>query len=331
MISTKRWLSFFLSIVSMVFGTMFAINYSIDPFGNRDWIVSKQYKPIVHERSEKYAYLFQPEILSNYDCLILGSSRVMSINPSLNKETQHCYNFGVHVANNPEKLFILQEWLKRAPLTKIYIGNELYNVHGGTRPNHLNARAFIGGSEQNYLSPKTFNISLKALYYQIRQMPQTYFLPNGSIHYTQKEQEIANHAYDQSKHTFHHLSQGMVQGDYIHQPFTYNSDALAPLRQIKMLCDKHQIKIYPFITPMYYDAHQTLNDHPLLKNGSQRFRHDLINIFGTVYDFDIDTPQNREPINFYDPVHYRPYLGNLMIKRMNNQGIYGVIITKNSL
>jgi hypothetical protein len=328
MITTKRWTAIFLAIIIVIIGIVFTINYTIDPFGNRDWIVDKQYKPIVHERSEKYTTIFTQNNILKYDCVILGSSRVMNINPSLHDATQQCYNFGVHVANNPEKLFILQEWIKRSPLKTLYIGNELYNVHASTQPNHLNPESFIGGSEGNYLSFRTFSIALKTLTYSLKNQLQTHFRSNGSINNIQEEQAILQHTYDQSKNNFKTLSVQMVQGNYIQQKFNYDTNALKPLQKIKDLCDKNNVQVLAFITPMYHDAKIELYTYPSLQNASQQFRNDLLDIFGKVYDFDIDTPENRNPTNFYDPVHYRPSIGKLMIDKMQNQGNYGTLLTK---
>jgi len=330
MIAVKRWSTAFLIISILWIGTIFIINFTVDPFGNRAWIVGTKYKPIVHERSEKYTALFNQNNIQKYDCVILGSSRVMSISPSSNDATKGCYNFGVHVANNPEKLFILQEWLKRAPLKKVYLGNELYNIHTKTRPLYLNTHSFRNGSEGNYLSFSTLQISIKTLKNFFKNEPQTYFNKDGSIHHYIDEQAIMSGTFDHSYKYFTQISQNAVEENFIQNSFIYEAKALQPLRQIKMLCDQHHIKLYSFITPTFYEAQIQIQSHSNLATATKHFKDDLTNIFGEVYDFDINTSENRTPTNFYDSVHYRPIIGNLIINRIENNGTYGIVLNKSN-
>lgn len=324
-LSVKRWVTLAILSITLYVAGVAGFNYSIDPFGNRDWLVKKYYKPITHERSEKYTYLFHQKNLDKYDCLILGSSRVMSIDSSAdNRET--CYNFGVHVANNPEKLFILEEWLKHAPLKTVYIGNELYNVHAQTRPLHLDRAAFTQGLEGNYLSIPTLLISVKALRNQLMEQPQTYFTPNGMIQYSADENAIRSGTYDHSSTSFNRLSRQKLQDDYLNHPFSYETKALEPLKKIKSLCDRYHVELYAFITPTYSDLRSDFETYPILKAANDRFRKDLVTIFGTVYDFDVNHAVNHNAKNFYDPVHYRPLIGKRIYERFKVDNGYGTTI-----
>lgn len=325
-VTPGRWSNIFFIISSLLIGTVFMVNFIVDPFGNRTWLVEKKYKPVVHERSEKYNTIFNQNTIHKYNCVILGSSRVMSIVPSSDDATKQCYNFGVHVANNPEKLFILQEWLKHSPLKTVYIGNELYNVHSQSRPLYLNPNGFINGSEGNYLSFSTLQISLKTLNNFLKNEPQVYFNEDGSINHYVEEQAINNGMFDHSYTSFKHISQEAVKENFIQNPFTYESEALEPLKQIKTLCKQHNVKIFAFITPTFYESQVQMQAYPVLVAASQKFHNDLVNIFGDVYDFDINVSENRNPINFYDSVHYRPAIGSLMIDRMQHDSTYGTLI-----
>lgn len=325
LLSAKRWVAIAVGSVLLYVMGVAGFNYSVDPFGDRNWVVQKYYKPIVHERSEKYTYLFHQKNLKHYDCLILGSSRVMSIDSSKNSR-ETCYNFGIHVANNPEKLFILEEWLKHAPLKTLYLGNELYNVHAQARPLYLDPSQFTRGSEGNYLSVPTLLISFKALRNQLSRQPQTYFMPNGMIRYSVEENRIGAGTFDHSPAHFHYLSKQKLQDDYISQPFSYEAKALEPLKRIKSLCDRYHIKLYPFITPMYTQLHSDFHNNPELARSSQQFRKDLSTVFGAVYDFDTNNSFNADAKNFYDPVHYRPAIGKLIYERFSTDNGYGIII-----
>lgn len=328
-ISSLQWTYAFLIISILWIGTIFTINFIVDPFGSRDWTVEKKYKPIVHERSEKYNTIFNQGEIQKYNCVILGSSRVMSITPSLNDATHECYNFGVHVANNPEKLFILQEWLKKGELKTVYLGNELYNMHPWLHPLDLNPSHFTHGSEGNYLSISTLETSFQVLKNLFAHQPQVHFEMDGSIRFSPDEQAIKEGTFDHSYKHFTDMSRGAVEGNFIQNKFRYEVKALEPLRQIKALCDQHHIKLYAFITPTFYETQLSMQTHLNLMTATTRFRHNLTDIFGEIYDFDVNTSENRDPTNFYDSVHYRPVIGTLMIDRMQGNNTYGTVLNHN--
>jgi hypothetical protein len=321
--SPKKWLYWLLGMTLSVTLTIFSINFLVDPFGEREWVAPKRYKPIVHERSEKYNYIFNQNNIQNYDCLILGNSRVMSIVPSENKPIQECYNFGVHVANNPEKLFILEEWLKRAPLKKVYLGNDLYTMHQRLNPLEFKSERFTKGSENNYLAFSTLKISIKVLNNLFYDHPQVYFNNDGSIVYSQYENEIKEGKFDHSDNHFVEMARASVHHDFVQTPFAYEPKALDSLKKIKKLCDQHKIELYTFITPTFHEAKFQMEQNSELNQSIQRFQNDLVHIFGKVYNFDIDTSLNRDPRNFYDIAHYRPIIGHFMVERIEQNGSYG--------
>lgn len=325
--NAQHWSILFIAISIAFIGIVFGVNYAVDPFGSRSWIVEKKYKPIVHERSEKYNYIFYQNNIEKYDCVILGSSRVMTIMPDSNSTTKSCYNFGIHVANNPEKLFILEEWLKKAPLKRVYLGNELYNVHAKNNPLSMSRSKFTRGSENNYLSLATLQISIKSLLYTFQHKPQTYFETDGTIRYSAEEEAIKNNTFDHSNEHFYKLAVNTLQHDYLHTPFMYEAQALYPIKRIKKLCDEHGIQLYPFITPTYGEMQNQLQAKPFLKNASSKFRQDLTRIFGKVYDFDINNTLNSTPENFYDVLHYRPQIAKRIVNDIENYSAmtYGVI------
>lgn len=327
-ISAKQWLSIHLGTALLLFGPMFILNYLVDPFGTRSWVVQKRYKPIVHERNEKYNTIFYNENIEKFDCLILGSSRVMQIIPSKNPEIEHCYNFGVHVANIPERLFILEEWVKRKKTSAVYLGLEFYNFHKGHRPLYLNKHSFTDGAAGNYLSPETFKMSLKTIYYSITDQPQSFFEPDGSINYFQNNLNITQGKYDFSAKSFKRQSQAIIQESFIRTPFVYEKKTLPYLNTIKQVCDKHHIALYVFFTPMYYETLLAMRQYSDITATNRRIISDLLKIFGTVYDFNGNFEPNKEPENFYDPWHFRHRIGKMIIKRLQGeQTDYGYKLT----
>ncbi|RLA72315.1 MAG: hypothetical protein DRG24_03335 [Epsilonproteobacteria bacterium] len=312
----RLWVKFFiLSAFTLAFG-VYSINYSVDPFGERAWLVEKRYKPIVYERSEKYNTIFYKNGIEKFDCLILGSSRVMTISPAQTPEISSCYNFGVHVANNAEKLFLLQSWLKYKTPKRLFLGLEYYNFHQGKNPLDLKTGRFKKGSEGNYFSLNTLKMSYKAFKNRLQETPQTFFNPDGSINYFKRDQEIEAGEFNLTSSYFAQQATNTIRLNFIDSPFIYETKAMQPLHKIKALCVKNGIILYPFLTPIQDELYQQLQVQPAILKVQSQIKKDLLALFPNLYDFSADHRLSRAAEQFYDPWHYRSSLATQMIKSM---------------
>lgn len=327
-----RWISVFMAVSILCVTTVLTVNFLVDPFGSRDWIVEKKYKPIVKERSEKYNTIFNQNNLKHFDCLILGSSRAMKIDPSSNPEIGECYNFAVSMASNHEKLFILTEWLKYKKPSALYMGVDFLNFHRDVEhPDQAIESRFTHGNEGNYLSHYAFKMAVKSLKNSITNKPETFFEPNGSINYSRDDQKIAAGTFDFSQKKYQKFANSIYKERFVDLPYVYTSKSLEDLRKIKHLCDKYHIKLIVFIPPEQIEATKKIITNPELYQHYKHYKRDIVTLFGTVYDFSGGWPENKNQKNFYDVWHYRSLLGDKMVDKFYGKNTFGTIITQDNI
>lgn len=327
-ILSKKWFQYFIGVTTIVFGFIFLFNYAVDPYGKQNFFCEIKYKPVLNERGQKYNYIFNENNIEKYDSLILGSSRVMKIVPSNSKFTQNFYNFGVHVANNAEKLFLIEEWLKVNKLKKVYLGIDYYNFHQNKRPLYVDTSSYKSDFNANYLSIQTLKLSYKSIANKIKVQPITFFNTDGSINYFNKDSLIAQNKYDFSTEKFRNEAVGSLKENMINDPFMIDEKVFDILKEIKELSLKYGFELFVFITPSQQEVLKELKNYPELSKKYLYIDKKLVDIFGIVYKFYHDDKYNRNTKNFYDVVHYRGVLGDKIIDRLNDVGDYGVVLKK---
>lgn len=331
-LSSQRWTAVFLSIIILVTGTIFLFNYAIDPFGTRNWIVDQKYKPIIHERSEKYNYIFNQNNINRFDCLILGSSRAMKLTPSHHKKTEECYNFAVSMASSREKLYILSYWIKYKQLSTVYLGVDFLNLHQNVdHPEQPVETKFTSGNEGNYLSFYSAKIGMKSLLNSIHKTPETYFESDGSINYYNDDKKIKNHTFDFSPERYQQLANFVHHEQFVKKPFIYSNQSLEYLKQIKILCKQNKITLYVFIPPEQTAATKKIMQDPHVKPYYFQYKRDLVSLFGSIYDFSGNYPENQNLENFYDTWHYRDILADKMVHKFHDNENYGTVLNRENL
>lgn len=321
-----KWVKYALVILTITLSSLFIFNYAVDPYGRQNIVCEIHYKPILNERAMKYKHIFSDNAIEDYDSLILGSSRVMSLKPSHFSQTSSFYNFGVHVANNQEKLFIIKEWLSRKKLKTVYLGIDYYNFHNLHRPLFVDVNSYKNANF-NYFSIATFKLSLKSLLNKFNDTPITYFNPDGSINYYNDDIQIKNETFDFSQKKFEIGATGL-EDNMIKSPFVIEEQVFDVLKEIKEIAIKNDIKLYVFITPMQHEVFKKLEQYPELTHKFNSIDKKLVTIFDKVFKFSNDDAYNAKRKNFYDPWHYRDTLGDEILKKLHNKSDYGTILLK---
>jgi len=325
----KSFVKIFLYVFLIVNGVVFTINFLVDPYGDRDFLVKKIYKPIVNERAYKYDYIFYKKNYKKYDSYILGSSRVMNIDPDSIKKYTNSYNFGVHAANNKEKLFLLKELLKSgAKVDTVYLGIDFFNFNISMRQHFLDEAKFKSSSFENYLSFSMLKDSIKSIKNQLKKEPKTYIVENGLTIYYEQDQLIKNNKYDFSDKRYQEAAKNYVKNDFIEKKFQIDEKSFEALKDIKTLCDKSGIKLYVFITPNHEMLRREFLKHKEIYEKIKLIKKRLKMIFKKVYDFSVEDKENKINQNFYDIVHYRSVLGKKIIETFYGDYGYGKILKK---
>ena len=314
---SKKWLLSFMVLTIIPIVIVFSINYIVDPYGDNETVITKEFKPVLNERSKKYDYIFYKQNYKKYNCMILGSSRVMKITPQDNEQTKECYNFGIHIGNIAERLFLIKEWLKYSKLEKVYIGIDFYNFHKNKRVLFVSHSTFKNDTSGNYLSISALKLSIKSIINKLKNKPQTFFKNSGEICYFNKDLLIKSGKYDESNDTLNRSSNSFIYDSFIKDRFEIEDKVFDILKEIKQICKQNNIKIYTFITPMYETMILDIEKNKSLNNDFNLIRKKLKKIFPDIKDFSKSSLENKTRNNFYDAVHYRQSYAKKIINKLH--------------
>lgn len=319
----KHWILTFLGLAIAVTGFVSGTNYLVDPYGKRQWWCDNKFKPIVNDRSFKYHEIFNTKKYQLYDSLILGSSRTMTLSST---HFQHAkpYNFGVHVANNAEKLFIFEAWLKASPLQKLYLGIDLHNFHPDDNIGIVHTERFTRQKKYGLVSLELLRMSFKSLKNQHTNQAQTFFNADGSLVYLAYEESINKGAFDFSDEKMERLAKNAYAA-WENQELHVTQESFVDLLRIKNLADKNGVQIVPFFTPMHQTGHTLFHQNPNMEHFIKEIKEKIVDIFGVLHDFDTPHPHHQDTTNFYDLVHYRPSLSKQIVDTLEGRlTTYGI-------
>lgn len=149
LMDNKRWLFLMLTSTFMLSVFIFTINYIVDPYNITKYnLLNIKYKFARDDRTEKVNFF---TTLNKFDNVLVGSSRVYTINPEKisAKLGGTTYNFGVGTATVEDHLGILLYLKKENKLPKnLIIGVDFYTFNPDIPPN----KYFLENQSLNFLS-----------------------------------------------------------------------------------------------------------------------------------------------------------------------------------
>jgi len=162
--SAKKWIKKVFIITFIFSFVIIVVNYIIDPYNVTGYnILNIKYKFARDDRSEKLAHF---KVLPKFDNILIGSSRVYSINPRVVSKILGgtTYNFGVGTATVEDHLGILKYLIKEHKVPKnIIIGVDFYTFNPEVPPNGY----FIKNKELNFLSYGDYHEDILAKLFSI--------------------------------------------------------------------------------------------------------------------------------------------------------------------
>lgn len=255
-------------LVTFVSVLIFSVNFIVDPYNITQYnVLDIKYKFARDDRTEKVNFY---KSLKGHDNIIIGSSRVYSMNPAVASELLggRTYNFGVGTATVEDHLGIIKYLIKNNKIPKnIIIGVDFYTFNKDVPPNgyflknkELNFLSF-DNYEENYLG-KFFSIealrasvkTLKRHYGKLDKLPR--FDENGWGGYRSGYSSYKEVAYDKERHEKHILRvKKEIEDTKTRYYSDYSYKELDPIREnyyleIQRLCEKYKINLYLFTTPI---------------------------------------------------------------------------------
>ncbi len=314
----KKWMIGVLLSIAILVGSIVAINVMVDAYG----IFRKDFSHQPYALIPNMNYIKMKFLMENrerFDSFIFGSSRVENIDQSKISNGRYynmTYALGLpqeHLANIK---YLLQKGVK---IRNIIIGIDefSYQVDPAPRRSALMNQplpAISGRKLENFYGEYFFK--LKGVIPQL----QAYIRHN----YTRRNDPIELHMRydmfetgrlfcrscdddiekDRATHATHFEKPAMYfEGDYI-------DDTIAAIRDLAGVCRTHNINLILFISPSQQVAYLNTNLERFA-----RFKKELAGVTG-YFDFSGLNSITKDPYYYYEPLHYRPMVGDLMLAVM---------------
>ena len=319
----KRWLKGVFSISFGVSLFIFSINYIVDPYNITNHnLLNIKYKFARDDRTEKLNYF---KTLPPFENILIGSSRVYSINPKVvsNILGGETYNFGVGTATVEDHLGIIKYLEKNRKLPKnIIIGIDFYTFNPDILPNGY----FLKNKELNFLSYQNYHENYLAKFFSIDSFRAS--VKTLQKHFSSKEEKprFDTHGWggtyekiSDNKNGFQELKKELEESqELFYSNFSYqhiDPKRKAYYQEIKELCHQHKIKLYLFTTPLHPMLLKELKEHKNTHQALDEFSAFLSTFNNFINFYEEETFQNNLQ-HFHGITHTTSKGGDIIIHKL---------------
>lgn len=320
-VKTKRWIYSILFLVFFFSTFIISFNFIIDPYNITKYnILNIKYKFARDDRTEKLRYF---KTLNKFDNIMIGSSRVYSMNPILvnNILGGKTYNFGVGTATIEDHLGVLKYLQKENKMPKnIILGIDFYTFNPEIPPN----KYFIKNKELNFLSysnyqedylSKLFSIdsfraSFKTLVNHIKKEGIARF---DSLGWTGHYQDYSMR--DLTQESIFIKKEADEEIEKIYSNFNYqhiDKKRIKYYEEIKNICIENHINLYLFNTPLHPILLKKLNNNKQTKDALKEFIA-YMNTFDNFTDLYYHESIYKDLRNFIGATHTTANAGDIIL------------------
>lgn len=324
-IKTKKWLNLLFIFIFIFSALIFSVNFIVDPYNITKYNLLKiKYKFARDDRTEKTNFFTS---LHKFDNILIGSSRVYSMNPKTVSKILGgtTYNFGVGTATTEDHLGILLYLKKENKLPKnLIIGVDFYTFNPDIPPNkyflankHLNFLSYSNYQEDylsKFFSIDAFRASIKTFKNHLKNENEKPRFDNngwaGSYEdYSSRDSDLD--LVKAKKELTENVSMFYSNLRYKH----IGHKKVQYYTQIKKICVDNNINLYIFTTPLHPKLLNILQNNENTRQALQEFLQYLSsfkNFYNTYNDKDIYNNLR----SFHGATHTTTYAGDIILKKI---------------
>ena len=322
----SRWITYFFIIPALLTTTVIGVNVIVDPYSMTNFnLLNIPNKFSRDDRVEKVAKL---KTSGTYDTIMLGSSRVYSMNPLMVSKLigGTTYNAGVGTARIEDHLgFVkLLERINKLPKNLI-IGLDFYTFNEEVE----STKYFIKNSDLNFISNDTFQKSYTSNFISIDAFRASYKTLRNFLVNKEKKPFFDAYGAGGVASTVFSFTPLPTQADSfpkseIIEEYHYVKTLKYPkisqaridyLYELIDIAKRNNIKLYIFITPLYGELLTMVEHDKKLYKKLITLRH-LIQSKSDFYDFTQHDSIIDNAKYFGNPTHTTTQGGNLVLKRV---------------
>lgn len=323
--TSKRWIRNSLLYSFIVFALIVFVNYIVDPYSITSHnLLNIKHKFTGDDRAEKVNHFSSMEKVDN---ILLGSSRVYSINPKTVTDLigGTTYNFGVGSARIEDILGVVKYLQRNSKLPKtMIIGIDFYAFNPKVLPNSY----FLKNKELNFLSYKQYDESYIDKFFSFDAFKAS--VKTLKVHYLKKHRKQRFNL-DGWGARYDDYSKVEIDNNFIkvkkeindnklafYSDFKYNKidkKRVLYLNEIRNIAKNNNIKLYIFNTPL----------HPLLLkmieandniNSAKKELVDYLSTFENFTNLYNDKDIYGDLRNFHGATHASANAGDLILQKV---------------
>ena len=320
----KKWISLLFILSLLVSAVIFSVNFIVDPYNITKYnLLHIKYKFARDDRTEKTNYFSS---LNKVDNILIGSSRVYSMNPQTvsNLLGGTTYNFGVGTATVEDHLGILLYLKKIHKLPKnLIIGVDFYTFNPDIPAN----KYFLANKELNFLSYSNYKEDYLAKFFSIDAFRAS--IKTLENHFSNKNEKPrfdkdgwAGSYEDYSKRNSK-LDEIDARKELLeikplfYSNYTYkyiDKKRIAYYEEIRKICKENNINLYIFPTPLNPTLLNIIKHNKNMSNAFSQFTNYLSTFehFTNIYE---DKDLYSDIRNFHGLTHTSTNAGDIILHK----------------
>jgi hypothetical protein len=327
--SKKVWVKLLIISTIVVATFIFLLNYIVDPYNITNYnLLNIKSKFARDDRIEKVTFF---KTLDKFDNIILGSSRVYSMNPDIvsNHLGGTTYNFAVGGASVEDNLGVLLYLQREKKLPKnIILGADFYTFNPNVPPN----KYFLKNKELNFLVYENFQSDSISKFFSIDACRASFTTLKNHIKNKEKKSHFKSNGW-LNNDGYENYNQIDLEKNFIETQneiinnikiyftnFSYaylDTKRIDYYERIRQICLDNKINLYVFTTPL----------HPLLLNKLQENENtqkaldefvNYLNTFPHFYNTLYDENFYNNLKHFKGSTHTTLYAGDIIINNIFN-------------
>ncbi len=323
-ISIKKWIFLFFLLPLIYILIIFIFNFIIDPYGLTNYnLLNIKYKFTRNDRIDKIEGVKK---FNSLDSILLGSSRVYSINPNILikyiPNSKINYNFGIGGSKIEDHLGVLLYLRRIDKLPKNIILGIDFN---GFNPNYPLNKYFLRNKDLNFLNEykvkenyiekfltlDATRASFKTLKYHLKKKnPKLKFDKNGLFFLNDiKYNNINDLKLDKEKVFSHSYKNG-------HYP-KLDKKRLEYVKRFIKICEEENINLIMYSSPTYIDNLKDIKKNSELTKRLEEFNK-FFGKFDNFVNFLYENDFNKNNKYFVDRVHTTTSAGDKLIDNLFN-------------
>lgn len=321
----KKWILFFFIFSAFVCSLIFSINFIVDPYNITKYnLLNIQYKFARDDRTEKTNYFTS---LEKFDNILIGSSRVYSMNPQTvsNLLGGTTYNFGVGTATVEDHLGILLYLQKQSKLPKnIIFGVDFYTFNPETPLN----KYFLANKELNFLSFSNYQEDYLAKFFSVDAFRASLKTLNKHFSHKNEKSRFDTNGWagvyedyaqrDTIVDEVNTKKELLVDKSLFYSNYTYahiDPKRVAHYEKIKRICKENGINLYIFPTPLNPILLKILDENKDTQNALKEFLTYLAT-FDNFYNAYHDQEIYSDMRNFRGTTHISTNAGDIILQKL---------------